>query len=1049
VIGLALAVVPARAATAAPGDGTVRTFDAEAVGAPPVDCTSIGDVTVAAAAFGGAVESNRALRLSDQSSTVYTRTWCRYPLSAERSVSYRFSPAQLNYGPIVAIQGGPGTSANGVWRFTLNRDGNDLSITAYNGSVWSLVATVPGGAVLGRWQDLTINATLDRAELIVNGVRFQTQVRNATSTGLGDIYFGSAGTSPGGVDYYIDDLAVSGELPGDAFAGVPVEPLFVDTGVTQGIEIVDAPVARFRITDLADPSDYSVVTEWRGSGVPADLSGPDADGWVTASITHTFTQAGSGMLRTLVTDSAGVTSASAQPITVIGVSNPTFESDAVGSVPSGCATPDGLIPTAVSDEIAHQGEHSLRVRDTSTSATVGVTCPLAPQQGAYLSFHIHPWALQGFTVDLVGQSLLPTGQPGNSLFRLSIRGNGGIQWYETWTATWRELAPAGTVPVGRWSQVQLAVPADNAAVRVTVDGAYVGSAGSTVGNNSTRHNGITAITGFAFGSGGSGNAATGDDVFLDDVIFGGPSDTPASAVGTAPFHISETTTIDDDGQVGFPGPGVVVPNGDGQRVLIPYSAHPDTTAASGFRLASSDDGGVTWASAQGLNPMPDTAGAQPSRLRNGDLLAVNFHTYMTPDSGNRQAVVETAVSHDNGATWTHRSGLMTTAEAMRPIGASERPGTTLGGFVLSHSVLEDPDGTLYQSAYGVYAVDQKSRVILLVSHDRGVNWTVAGTVAIADPAKFGITGYDGPSEGAIERIADGSLLMIIRNGWRLPMTYSRSTDNGATWSVPQQVEVGPAGQALLSVQPTLELLPTGELLLLVGRPGLVMTMSESGLGDDWSIPVGIDYVNSENGGFTVLDPSTVVVVGDRGRAAPWEVWSRQVTIDQPGARTVTGVHDGPLSAGAGGLCLVDATVNGAVTVTGGGRLVAQGSTIDGPVNTSGASVVSLCGSNIEGPVTLNGTTGNVAIGDTTNACDTTTITGPLRVTGTSGHVVVDRAEVAGPVSITGNGAALATVLAGLTVHGPLSCAENAVAPTDSGVANTVDGPSTGQCAALT
>jgi hypothetical protein len=183
--------------------------------------------------------------------------------------------------------------------------------------------------------------------------------------------------------------------------------------------------------------------------------------------------------------------------------------------------------------------------------------------------------------------------------------------------------------------------------------------------------------------------------------------------------------------------------------------------------------------------------------------------------------------------------------------------------------------------------------------------------------------------------------------------------------------------------------------------------------------------------------------------APWEVWSRRVTIDQPCEQTVTGVHDGPLSAGAGGLCLVDATVNGAVSVTGGGRLIVQDSTITGAVSASGASLVSLCGSNVHGPVTVTGTTGNAAIGDTTSGCDASTIVGPLRVTGTSGHVVLDRTEVTGPVSITENSGTLATVLSGVAVHGPLSCFENAVAPTDSGLANTVDGPSTGQCAALT
>lgn len=1047
--GLVLAVVPGQVAAAAPADGTVRTFDDETLGAPPSDCDIIGDVIVADAGFGGAAGTNRAMRLVDASNTVYTRAWCHYPQTTERSVSYRFSPAQINAGPYVAIQGAPGTSANGVWRFTFNRDGDDIRIAAYNGSSFADVARITGGAALGQWVDVTLNATLDRAELIVNGVRFQTDRRNAASPTMGDIFFGSAGASAVGVDYYIDDLAVSGTLPDDAFAGVTIEPLFDDEGVSRGVEVVDAPIARFLLPDGAAAADYSAVAQWRGESIPAVLSGPDAEGWVTASITYAFSQAGASTLRTVVTDSDGVESVSAQQITVAGAfSELTFESDAVGSLPPDCSTLERHTAAAVSDERSYRGEHALRVQDTSATTAAGMTCTVLPQQGAYLSLQVNPRSLQGFTIDLIGKSLISTGQPANSLFRLALRADGGIQWYEQWTATWRELAVAGSVPLDEWTRIELAVPTDNAAVRVSVNGAYVGSGGPTIGNNSSRHNEITGITGLALTTTGSGVAAVRDDVFVDDIAFASPASTPPAAVGTAPFRIEDTVTVDDSGeQVGFPNPGVIVPNSDGsKRMLLPYSGHEDDDDAAGIFLGASDDGGESWSSGQHLNPMPTSSGVTITRLRSGELLAVNFHAYMKDGTGDREALVETAVSNDGGASWTHRDGVMTTPEPMRPIGASERPGTRLGGFVLLHTIVEDPDGTLYMSAYGYYAEDESFRQLVLVSHNGGVDWSVGGTVAVADPTQSDVAAYEGPCEGAIERLADGSLIMVMRVGWRLPMIYSRSTDNGATWSEPQQIEVGPDRQDLLSVQPTLELLPTGELLLMVGRPGLVMTVSKSGLGDDWSVPVGIDYVNTENGSFTVLDPSTVIVAGDRGRAAPWEVWSRRVSIDPPCERTITGTHDGALTVGAGGLCLTDATVTGPITVTGGGRLLVQDSTITGAVTTTAASVVSICGSEIEGPVRLSGTRGGVSIGDTTAGCDSSTIEGPVSVTNTAGPVVADRSQISGQVTLSGNSSTQATVLAGLTVNGPLFCTKNTVAPTDAGVPLAGTGPRTGQCA---
>ncbi|MGO1583932.1 MAG: hypothetical protein ACTHXO_12005, partial [Actinomycetaceae bacterium] len=332
------AVVPGSQAAAAPADGAVRTFDEEPLGEPPADCRIIGDVTVAEAAFGGAAETNRAMRVVDQDSSVYTRAWCDYPQTEERSVSYRFSPAEFDAGPYVAIQGAEGASANGVWRFTFNRDGDDIRVAAYDGSSFADVATVTGGAALNEWVDVTINATTERAELVLDGVRFETERRNAASPTMGEIYFGSAGQGAVGVDYYIDDLAVSGELPEDAFGGLTIESTFDDTDLVVGTEVTDEPIARFQLPDGAALEDYTAVAEWQGETIPAVLSGPDEDGWVTVSISHTFAQAGVNTLRTVVTDAAGNESDSTQEITVAGdFDTLTFESDDVGSVPAECS----------------------------------------------------------------------------------------------------------------------------------------------------------------------------------------------------------------------------------------------------------------------------------------------------------------------------------------------------------------------------------------------------------------------------------------------------------------------------------------------------------------------------------------------------------------------------------------------------------------------------------------------------------------------------------------------------------------------------------------
>jgi hypothetical protein len=137
--------------------------------------------------------------------------------------------------------------------------------------------------------------------------------------------------------------------------------------------------------------------------------------------------------------------------------------------------------------------------------------------------------------------------------------------------------------------------------------------------------------------------------------------------------------------------------------------------------------------------------------------------------------------------------------------------------------------------------------------------------------------------------------------------------------------------------------------------------------------------------------------------------------------TVSGQHSGPLRIG-GVTCLAGATVSGPVTVRAGGSLLAIDSSITGPVSATGASAVHLYHSTVGNPVSITRSTGSVAVVDTT-------VSGPLVLgNNTTGDVE--------------------PIVADSTVAGPLSCTGNSPAPINLGTANTVNGPATGQCAAL-
>ncbi|XTZ17276.1 hypothetical protein ACQSSU_07915 [Micromonospora echinospora] len=145
--------------------------------------------------------------------------------------------------------------------------------------------------------------------------------------------------------------------------------------------------------------------------------------------------------------------------------------------------------------------------------------------------------------------------------------------------------------------------------------------------------------------------------------------------------------------------------------------------------------------------------------------------------------------------------------------------------------------------------------------------------------------------------------------------------------------------------------------------------------------------------------------------------------DQTCERVITGEHRGPVRTGTTVTCLAPgATVSGPVTVDRGAGLIALDAVVSGPVSATGARVVELTGSRVDGPVSVTAGTGRVAI-------SATRVTGPVSL--------VDNRTGTNPVVVSGN-----------RIEGPLRCVGNQPAPTNDGVANTVSGPRSGQCAGL-
>ncbi|WP_031466217.1 sialidase family protein [Sciscionella sediminilitoris] len=543
-----------------------------------------------------------------------------------------------------------------------------------------------------------------------------------------------------------------------------------------------------------------------------------------------------------------------------------FDDQPLGQVPRGCVTPQGAAAGTVSDARGYLSRKSLRIQDTRGDAMTKVDCPGAAHGTDNLALQVFPAAIRGgLLIDFTGrfEGIAQRRQ----VFHLAVFGDGRIAWYDG--RTWLPISRVGAVRIGAWNHLAAQVSADHAAVLVYVDGHYVGEGGP----NGIRP--VQSIDGYQFSSGGT--AVTGDDIFIDNVLHDPQRRSPARETGG--LELGNHTVI-DRARTPLQMPDTAVRAGGG-RILAGYPAHGDDSASAGNRFAYSDDQGASWHRAPAMNPMPGAASTNLTRLHDGSLLALDYHTYLRADR--RRANIDSAISRDGGRTWQRRTGTLSTPEPMRSIAdVTDRPGHPLGGFVLVHSAIENRDGSLYQSAYGYYRHDRKYRQLLLRSTDRGRDWTVRATLAM-NPGLSADPGYEGFCEAGIERTGDGSLLAVLRTGSYRPLYTSRSTDEGRTWSTPRQLRTPPDSRPAQSVYPVLARLDGGTLALLIGRPGLALLTSADN-GHTWTRPVAIDYPDSANGTLLPLGGKRVLVFGDRGAnwSAPkpetYTVCSRPVRI---------------------------------------------------------------------------------------------------------------------------------------------------------------------------
>lgn len=266
------------------------------------------------------------------------------------------------------------------------------------------------------------------------------------------------------------------------------------------------------------------------------------------------------------------------------------------------------------------------------------------------------------------------------------------------------------------------------------------------------------------------------------------------------------------GYLWFPGL-MRAPDG---RLFAVMQAYPDMhTRDTKAVLMSSVDDGVTWDMPL---PLSQSLCSDSLALPNGDLLVLPYYMDPKPDGMGAPYGLIRKGRRDMDII---KEGVVVTGWPRKP--GSFSPECGYAGFVFTGQVIKDKDDRYLTTLYGYFDGETRYATVVATSPD-GVHWTVRGIVA---DGQSQLKGDSGPSEAALCRLKDGRLMCVFRmsNGARYGQSWS--SDEGAHWSEPV------AMARPYSVEPSLQVLDDGAVLLSGGRPGLFLWLNRAGDGKEW------------------------------------------------------------------------------------------------------------------------------------------------------------------------------------------------------------------------
>ena len=225
-----------------------------------------------------------------------------------------------------------------------------------------------------------------------------------------------------------------------------------------------------------------------------------------------------------------------------------------------------------------------------------------------------------------------------------------------------------------------------------------------------------------------------------------------------------------------------------------------------YRAIRSKDGGETWIPCGIPNVIT------MCELRDGTLIGLS--NYNIPKDGNQY--IKLWKSKDQGQNWI--------GPFYSPmIGPAPCLDFHKFGMTFHRTMLELEDGTILVTAYGTFEGDQKSRIVIYRSTNKGNSFEYYSTIGY-DPSlesKYGLT------EPVMEQLDNKDLLCVIRTESYLPIMQSRSCNGGSTWTTIELSGVD-------GVDPDLIKMSNGIAACSFGRPGVWIMFSADGTGRRWT-----------------------------------------------------------------------------------------------------------------------------------------------------------------------------------------------------------------------